>query len=41
MFILLMWVGRLEIVPVIIIAMGIAKEIKNDMADRKPVIPPN
>jgi trk system potassium uptake protein len=31
-FILLMWLGRLEIVPVLIIAMGIAKEIKDDLA---------
>jgi trk system potassium uptake protein len=31
-FIALMWLGRLEIVPVLIIAMGIAKEIKDDMA---------
>ncbi len=31
-FILLMWLGRLEIVPVLIIAMGIAKEIRDDIA---------
>ena len=31
-FIVLMWLGRLEIVPVLIIAMGIGKEIKDDMA---------
>jgi trk system potassium uptake protein TrkH len=31
-FILLMWLGRLEIVPVLIIAMGIAKEVKDDLA---------
>jgi trk system potassium uptake protein TrkH len=31
-FIVLMWLGRLEIVPVLIIAMGIAKEIRDDMA---------
>jgi trk system potassium uptake protein TrkH len=31
-FIVLMWLGRLEIVPVIIIAMGIGKEIKDDIA---------
>lgn len=31
-FILLMWLGRMEIVPVLIIAMGIAKEIKDDIA---------
>ncbi|MGB7788082.1 TrkH family potassium uptake protein [Methanoregula sp.] len=31
-FILLMWLGRLEIVPVLIIGMGIVKEIKDDMA---------
>jgi trk system potassium uptake protein TrkH len=32
LFIILMWLGRLEIVPVLIIAMGIVKEIKDDMA---------
>jgi trk system potassium uptake protein len=32
MFIVLMWLGRLEIVPVLIIAMGIIKEIKDDIA---------
>jgi Trk-type K+ transport system membrane component len=32
MFIILMWLGRLEIVPVIIIAMGIVKEILDDIA---------
>jgi trk system potassium uptake protein len=32
MFIVLMWLGRLEIVPVIIIAMGIVKEIRDDIA---------
>jgi trk system potassium uptake protein len=31
-FILLMWLGRLEIVPVLIIAMGIVKEIRDDIA---------
>jgi trk system potassium uptake protein len=31
-FILLMWLGRLEIVPVILIGMGIAKEIRDDVA---------
>jgi trk system potassium uptake protein len=32
MFIILMWLGRLEIVPVLIIAMGIIKEVKDDIA---------
>jgi trk system potassium uptake protein TrkH len=32
MFILLMWLGRLEIVPVLIIVMGIVKVIKDDVA---------
>ncbi|MDD4138510.1 MAG: TrkH family potassium uptake protein, partial [Methanoregula sp.] len=32
MFIVLMWLGRLEIVPVLIIAMGIFKEVKEDIA---------
>ena len=32
MFIILMWLGRLEIVPVLIIAMGILKEVKDDIA---------
>jgi trk system potassium uptake protein TrkH len=31
-FIILMWLGRLEIAPVIIIAMGIFKEIRDDIA---------
>ena len=30
-FILLMWLGRLEIVPVIIIILGIAREIEIDI----------
>jgi trk system potassium uptake protein TrkH len=33
-FIILMWLGRLEIVPVIIIAMGIAKGIEDDLANQ-------
>jgi trk system potassium uptake protein TrkH len=33
-FIILMWLGRLEIVPVIIIAMGIAKEIEDDLVNQ-------
>jgi len=32
LFIVLMWLGRLEIVPVIIIAMGLAKAIEEDIA---------
>lgn len=32
LFITLMWLGRIEIVPVLIIAMGIFREIRNDLA---------
>ena len=35
-FILLMWLGRLEIVPVIIIAMGFVKGIQEDITKQKP-----
>jgi len=35
-FILLMWLGRLEIVPVIIIAMGFVKGIEEDITKKKP-----
>jgi trk system potassium uptake protein TrkH len=35
-FTLLMWLGRLEIVPVIIIAMGLVKGIRDDLADNNP-----
>jgi trk system potassium uptake protein TrkH len=35
-FIILMWLGRLEIVPVIIIALGIFKGIQDDMTKKKP-----
>jgi trk system potassium uptake protein TrkH len=35
-FIFLMWLGRLEIVPVIIIAMGVIKGIKEDITQQKP-----
>jgi len=35
-FTLLMWLGRLEIVPVVIIAMGLLKGIQNDLADNAP-----
>ncbi len=35
-FILLMWLGRLEIVPVIIIAMGLVKGIEEDITKQKP-----
>jgi trk system potassium uptake protein TrkH len=31
-FIVLMWLGRLEIVPIIIILMGVAKELSDDMS---------
>lgn len=36
LFIVLMWLGRLEIVPVVIIAMGALKGIQNDLADNAP-----
>lgn len=35
-FTLLMWLGRLEIVPVIIIAMGLFKGIRDDLANNNP-----
>jgi trk system potassium uptake protein len=35
-FIFLMWLGRLEIVPVIILAMGIVKGIEDDVTQQKP-----
>jgi trk system potassium uptake protein TrkH len=35
-FIILMWLGRLEIVPVIIIALGVFKGIQDDMTKQKP-----
>ena len=35
-FIILMWLGRLEIVPVIIIAMGFVKGIEEDITTQKP-----
>jgi trk system potassium uptake protein TrkH len=38
-FILLMWLGRLEIVPVIILIMGIIKGIEDDMTKQRPVPP--
>jgi len=34
-FIFLMWVGRLEIVPAIILAMGVFKGIQNDITRQK------
>jgi len=36
-FIILMWLGRLEVVPVIIMAMGIAKGIKHELFTEPPV----
>jgi len=36
LFILLMWLGRLEIVPVVIIAMGAIKGIQDDLANNTP-----
>jgi trk system potassium uptake protein TrkH len=38
-FILLMWLGRLEIVPVIILVMGVVKGIEEDMTKQKPAPP--
>jgi trk system potassium uptake protein TrkH len=35
-FIFLMWLGRLEIVPVIILAIGIVKGIEEDVTKQKP-----
>ena len=35
-FILLMWLGRLEIVPVVVIVMGTLKGIQEDLADTTP-----
>ena len=35
-FIVLMWLGRLEIVPVIIIALGVFKGIEEDITQQKP-----
>jgi trk system potassium uptake protein len=36
LFTLLMWLGRLEIVPVVIIAMGVIKGIQDDLANNTP-----
>src|SRR5512136_732997 len=36
LFIFLMWIGRLEIVPVVIIAMGAIKGIQDDLANNIP-----
>jgi trk system potassium uptake protein TrkH len=36
LFTLLMWLGRLEIVPVVIIVMGAIKGIRDDLADNTP-----
>jgi trk system potassium uptake protein TrkH len=36
LFTLLMWLGRLEIVPVVIIVMGAIKGIQDDLADNTP-----
>ena len=36
LFILLMWLGRLEIVPVVIIVMGAIKGIQDDLANNTP-----
>jgi trk system potassium uptake protein len=36
LFTLLMWLGRLEIVPVVIIAMGVIKGIQDDLANTTP-----
>jgi trk system potassium uptake protein TrkH len=36
LFTFLMWIGRLEIVPVVIIVMGLVKGIQNDLANSTP-----
>jgi trk system potassium uptake protein TrkH len=36
LFVLLMWMGRLEIVPLVIIAMGLIKGIRDDLATGTP-----
>jgi len=36
-FIVLMWLGRLEVVPVIIMVMGISKGIKDELFSEPPV----
>ncbi|RPI37056.1 MAG: TrkH family potassium uptake protein [Methanoregulaceae archaeon] len=36
LFTLLMWMGRLEIVPVVVIAMGLVKGIRDDLATSTP-----
>jgi trk system potassium uptake protein TrkH len=38
-FILLMWLGRLEIVPLIILAIGFVKELEDDTRSQKPPDP--
>ena len=38
-FIILMWLGRLEIVPVIILVTGVFKGIHDDMTQQKPAPP--
>lgn len=38
-FILLMWLGRMEIVPLIILAMGAIKELENDSRSQNPPDP--
>jgi len=38
LFILLMWLGRLEIVPVVIITMGLIRGIREDLAENKPLV---
>jgi trk system potassium uptake protein TrkH len=35
-FIILMWLGRLEIVPVIILVTGVFKGIQDDLTKQKP-----
>ncbi|MDD1702015.1 MAG: TrkH family potassium uptake protein [Methanoregula sp.] len=36
-FIILMWLGRLEIIPVIILVMGVAKGVKDELSSEPPV----
>jgi trk system potassium uptake protein TrkH len=38
-FIILMWLGRLEIVPVIILVTGVFKGIQDDLTQQKPAPP--
>jgi trk system potassium uptake protein len=39
MFIVIMWLGRLEIVPILILAMGVIKELEDDTRSQNPPDP--